>query len=342
MASQRGKADIIAVAKAARVSISTVSRAFNHPELLRPQTRVRVERAVQRLGYIRNRAAQTIHGRRSATIGLVVPTIDHAIFAEVIQAFSESVEEAGFTILTGSHHYDLRREYLLLRKLLEHRVDGVALIGLEHDDASHRLIEEQGIPAIAVWNWDAASRLSCVGARNRDAGRIAAEHLLALGHREIGLVFPGTRGNDRAADRLAGAEAALASAGLSVPDAWRLEVPYSLSHAKAACRDFLATGPRPTALLCGNDIIAHGAVYAAQSLSLAVPDRLSVMGIGDFKGSAEIEPGLSTVRIPARDIGRQAGHLMAHAIIEADDTIVRHRCELTCIPRGTTASAARA
>ena len=92
------KIDIVAVAKAAGVSISTVSRSFNHPDLVKAPTRKKIERAVQKLGYIRNRAAQVMHGRRSGTIGLIVPTIDHAIFAEVTQAFSDATDEAGFTI----------------------------------------------------------------------------------------------------------------------------------------------------------------------------------------------------------------------------------------------------
>ena len=123
------RADIVAVAREAGVSISTVSRCFNHPDLVKASTRARVEDAVRRLGYIRNRAAQAMHGRRSGVIGLIAPTVDHTIFAELIQAFSEAVDAAGFTLLIATHGYDLDREYAVLRKLLEHRVDGVALIG---------------------------------------------------------------------------------------------------------------------------------------------------------------------------------------------------------------------
>ena len=132
------KADIVAVARDANVSISTVSRTFNHPELVKPATRKKIDRAVRRLGYIRNRAAQTMHGIRSGTIGVVVPTIDHTIFAEVIQAFSDAVDEQGFTILLASHGYDLEREYGILRKFLEHRVDGVALIGFDHSETNRK------------------------------------------------------------------------------------------------------------------------------------------------------------------------------------------------------------
>lgn len=333
-----GKVDIIAVAQAAHVSPSTVSRSFNHPQLVNPATRKKIARAVERLGYIRNRAAQAMHGKRSGTIGLIVPTINHTIFSEVIQSFSDAVDQVGFTILIASHGFDLDREYAVLRKLLEHRVDGIALIGLDHREASYRLIEQQGVPVIAIWNYDAGSRISCIGAENFAAGGIAAQHLMALGHRRIGLVFPKTDENDRARGRLAGAEAALAQAGILVPAHWRSQAPYSLSQAKQATVELLGRGAPPTALLCGNDVIAQGAIYAAFRMGISVPSDLSVIGIGDFNGSAEMEPALTTVHIPARDIGRRAGEQITGAIADAQAAgIERQKCEVDLLIRQTTA-----
>ena len=331
------KADIIDVAKAARVSASTVSRSFNHPEMVNPATRKKINRAVERLGYIRNRAAQTMHGRRSGTIGLIVPTINHTIFSEMIQAFSDAIDAAGFTLLITSHGYDLDREYAMLRKLLEHRVDGVALIGLEHTPASYNLIAQQGIPAIAIWNHSDQSPMSCVGADNLEAGRMAARHLLSLGHHDIGLIFPQTSGNDRARQRLRGAADTLRDAGLTVPEHWRSEAPYSIAQAKRATLDLLERSPRPTALLCGNDVIAQGAIYAAQKAGLRVPGDISIIGIGDFKGSEDLEPALTTISIPAHDIGTLAGENFTRMITTGDAETLRLKCDLACVIRGTTA-----
>lgn len=334
---QEGKVDIVAVAKAANVSPSTVSRTFNHPDLVNPATRKKIDRAVRRLGYIRNRAAQAMHGKRSGTVGLVVPTIDHAIFAELVQSFSETLEAAGFTILMTSHGYDLEREYAVLRKLLEHRVDGVALIGLEHSEETYLLLEQQDLPAVAVWNFDAASRVSCVGAQNLMAGRMAARHLLDLGHRDIGAVFPDTQGNDRSFDRLCGAKEVLAEAGISVPADRQWTTPYSVAQAKAVCLQILAQADRPSALLCGNDVIAQGCLYAAMQMGMRVPQDMSVMGIGDFKGSKDMEPALSTVRLPARTIGAQAGGLMVRLIAGAEREITREELQPELMVRGSTA-----
>ncbi|MGB3244219.1 MAG: substrate-binding domain-containing protein [Sulfitobacter sp.] len=331
------KADIVAVAKAAQVSISTVSRSYNHPELVRSVTRKKIDAAVRRLGYIRNRAAQTMHGIRSGTIGLIVPTIDHTIFAEVVQAFSDAVDAQGFTILVASHGYDLEREYAVLRKFLEHRVDGVALIGQEHSQETYQLIASQRIPAMTIWNYDKAAPISCVGADNNCAGRAAALHVTDLGHRDIGIVFPPTQGNDRARDRLDGALSALHAMQINVPDKWWVEAPYSIADAKQAVGELLAKADRPSALICGNDVLAQGAIYAALRRGLRVPADLSVMGIGDFKGSREMEPNLTTIRLPARRIGLLAGERLAHSIVNAEPDVFRICCEIELVERDTCA-----
>lgn len=307
--------------------------------MVKATTRRKIERAVQKLGYIRNRAAQVMHGRRSGTIGLVVPTIDNAIFAEVIQSFSEGLDKRGFTVLLASHGFDLDREYAMFRKLLEHRVDGLALIGLEHSDATYQLIDQQQIPAVAIWNYNTTPRLSCVGVDNAEAGRLAARHLLSLGHRKIGMVFPDAAGNDRARDRQLGAVSELLEDGIEVPQKWRSEAPYSIADAKRACTELLGQSDRPTAMLCGNDIIAQGCLYAASFLALRVPEELSIMGIGDFKGSAEIEPSLSTIRIPAKSIGELAAEHIADAVAGLHLEVSARKCDLRVLRRQSTATA---
>lgn len=320
------KADIISVAKAAKVSASTVSRYFNHPELLKHATKRRIERAVRREGYIRNRAAQTIHGIRSGTLGVLVPTIDHTIFAEAVQAFSDAVAEEGFTILLASHGYDLQREYAILRKFLEHRVDGIALTGLDHDEAVFQLIDSQAIPTVMMWNYAQGSRYPSVGADNALAGEMIAAHVLAQGHREVACLFAPSEGNDRAKARSDAILATLAQADVAVPQTWIRTTVYSISASKRDAMDLLSRNPRPTALICGNDILATGALYAAAALGLSVPEDISIVGIGDFKGSSEIEPALTTVRLPARRIGREAGLTLAAAIKEPDQQVQGIAC----------------
>ncbi|MEX3015491.1 LacI family DNA-binding transcriptional regulator [Gymnodinialimonas hymeniacidonis] len=323
------KVDIFSVAKAAKVSASTVSRFFNHPELLKPATRKRIDAAIRRTGYIRNRAAQTIHGIRSGTIGVLIPTLDHAIFAEVVQAFSDSVAEKGFTILLASHGYDQQKEYEILRKFLEHRVDGVVLTGLDHDDAVFQLIDQQAVPCVLMWNYSPKSRYPSIGADNELAGQLIAEHVLSLGHRRIACMFPPTDGNDRAQARRNVILDALSEAGVDLPPDWSLTTVYSISASKRDTEKLLSRTDIPTALICGNDILATGALYGAKAAGFSVPDDVSIVGIGDFKGSAEIEPPLTTVRLPAKRIGEEAASALVSAIV---DRVPAMQGSLHCAP----------
>ncbi len=312
------KADIIDVARVAKVSPSTVSRSFNHPDLVKVATRKKIDAAVRKLGYIRNRAAQTIHGIRSGTVGLIVPTINHTIFGELIQSFSEEIEELGFTILLASHGYSLKREYALTRKMLEHRVDGIALIGMDHSEDTYELLTQQNTPAILLWNYSQDAPLPTLGSDNYQAGYIIGEHIANLGHRDIAGVFPPLSGNDRASQRFDGVSDALEKHGCSIPERWRLETPYSVATAKQAVEELVASGDRPSAIICGNDVLAWGTLHALVKHNVQVPNQITVTGIGDFSGSKDFEPSLTTVRIPARAIGAKAAETIA-SIITADN-----------------------
>lgn len=305
--------------------------------MVNPATRKKVDSAVRRLGYIRNRAAQTIHGIRSGTLGLVVPTIDQAIFSEVIQAFTETTDAEGFTILVGTHGYDLGREYALVRKLLEHRVDGLALVGLDHSDETYGLIERQEIPATLLWNYAAKTRLPCVGADNVAAGRTIARHLVGLGHRDIALLFPPVKDNDRASDRFVGVQEVLAEAGIGVPEHWVLESFYSITEAKRLAVDLFASARKPTAMICGNDVLAWGALNAARAQGLDVPGDIAIAGIGDFKGSKDLEPALTTVRVPARQIGHAAAMQIVTAITQPEFALENQNIAVELMARATTA-----
>lgn len=338
MKKQSYNIDISTVAKAAGVSAATVSRTMNHPDLVNPTTLKKVERAIRKTGYIRNRAAQTMHGRRSATLGLVVPTVNYSIFAEMVQSFSDAASELGFTLLLATHGYDLDIEYRVLRKLLEHRVDGIALIGLDHSADTYRLLASHDVPVVAAWSYCDDAPISCIGADNREAGRLAADHLLALGHRRIGFIFPPTGDNDRARGRLQAVKTAIENAGIVIPDSWMAQSLYSIANSKNACLDLLSRDEALTGVICGNDIIAQGAISAAMQLGLHIPKDLSIIGIGDFAGSADLYPALSTVQIPAHEIGAQAAQYLVDQVADPDERrIIRCKMDVALQLRATTA-----
>ncbi|MEM8973932.1 MAG: LacI family DNA-binding transcriptional regulator [Pseudomonadota bacterium] len=333
------QAGILDVAAQAGVSPATVSRFFNHPDLVRYETRNRILACATELGYVRNRAAGSLNRGRTATVGLVVPTVDNAIFAELIQEFSSSLMQHHYSLLISSHGYDLVHEVDLVRTLLEHQVDGVVLVGAEHDSETFHLLDVNNMPALTVWNWSRKPRVPSIGIDNRELGRLAARHLLDLGHSDIAFLFPAGSHNDRAADRRDGARAELSKSGGSAMLKRDVECPYDIDIAKQCVRDLLREASPPTAILAGNDIIAQAAMYAALSVGAQVPKDLSVIGIGDFHGSAALEPGLTTIRIPAAEIAVSAAETIVEMIDDgfADgDRSQRMAPEL--MVRGSTAS----
>jgi len=303
--SRKGAPGIIEVAKRAGVSPATVSRFYNDPEIVKIPTRKRIEQAASELGYIRDRMAGTMHHGFSGTFGLIVPTIDNAIFAEMIEAFAARLQENDRTMLIAAHGYELAMETAIVRSLLERRIDGIALVGFDHESVPFNMLAQRDVPVISIWNYHADSKIPCVGADNREAGRLVSAHILDLGHKDIAFVFPETGSNDRARDRLKGALELARQRLLHVPEHRLLTCSYDIGAAKTLAIRILKENP-PTAFVCCNDIIAHGVIYACQSLGLRVPDEVSIVGIGDFGGSEHLEPGLTTVRLPAKRIGRQA------------------------------------
>ena len=309
--SRKGAHGIVDVAIRAGVSAATVSRFYNHPDVVSTPTRNRIEKAAADLGYIRNRLAGSLHNQFSGTIGLIVPTIDNAIFAEFIEAFANRLRVLDRTTLIASHGYDLSLEVQIVRSLLERRIDGVVLVGFDHDPIAMSMLADRNVSIVSVWNYKKNAKISSIGASNVQAAELITGHIIDLGHRDICFMFPDTKFNDRARDRKNATLRVMEDAGLNVPENRLWNCPYDIGEAKKLAQEILSENP-PTAIVCGNDVIAHGVIYAAQSLGLRLPEDLSVGSIGDFRGSGDIEPGLTTVRLPARQIGRIA----ADTIIE--------------------------
>lgn len=307
--SRKGAPGIIEVAERAGVSPATVSRFYNSPDMVKGPTRLRIERAAQELGYIRDRMAGALHNRFTGTIGIIVPTIDNAIFAELIQAFAARLATHDRTMLIASHDFDLSKEVSIMRSLLERRIDGVALIGLDHNPVALEMLKTRNVPVVTIWNYRADSEFSCIGADNFEGARKVATYLRERSHRDVALVFPPTESNDRAKDRFLGALDGLGITEDALPKNRNIVSLYDIGAAKQAVVELLQND-RPSAIICGNDIIAQGALFACQGLGLKVPDDISIIGIGDFRGSAHMEPSLTTLRLPARRIGEMTADLL--------------------------------
>jgi len=304
---ERNNATVRDVARVARVSTATVSRVMSQPGIVRPQTRKRIERAMARLNYVSDGLARALSTRRTRTIGAVIPTLDNAIYSVSTHSLQKTLEQAGYTLLLACHEFDLAAEARMVRAFAERGVDGLVLVGTMHAPATRKLLATLGIPAVFTWALDKARHNASVGFDNQAAGRLIAAHLLELGHRRIGVVSGRLEGNDRAIDRLDGVRAELARAGVALPAANVEEAPYALQAGREALMALMGRA-KLTAVICGNDVLAIGAIQCAQRLGLRVPQDLSITGLDDMEIASIVTPALTTVRFPIAEVGTQAAH----------------------------------
>jgi LacI family transcriptional regulator, galactose operon repressor len=324
------------VAKRAGVSTATVSRVINGTAVVSEDMRRRVEQACATLGYIPNGAARALSTRRTRTIGAVVPTIENDGFARTVFALQRSLQQAGRTLLLANSDYDPAIELEAVMRLLSQGIDGLVLIGGEHDKLLRKHLERKHVPVIEAWTlgYPAVS----VGFDNARAASVLADHLLDLGHRRIAVVAGRLEHNDRAAARVLGMRESLRRRGLQLQSEWTTAQPYRVGEGRRAARQLLAVErDRPTAILCGNDQLAFGVLAEARAMGIVVPRDLSVTGFGDSDYAEFLDPPLTTMRVPAEEIGRRAAAYLLSRIngepAEQSGTI-----EVELVIRATTAA----
>jgi LacI family transcriptional regulator len=336
--SSRKTAKLADVARAAQVSSATVSRALSLPHKVKPATAARINQAVETLGYVAHGAARALASRRTRTMGAIIPTLDNAIFANTVHALQKALDEAGYMLLIASHEFDAVVEARLTRTLVERGVDGLVLLGTTHDPGLLQMLETHQIPYVLTWALDTSGRHPCVGFDNRAAGVHIARHLLELGHREVAMVSGVTAGNERARERLEGVRAALAGHGLSLSPQRLLEKPYTLSAGRDGLREVLdAGGVQPTAVICGNDVLAIGALAECHERGLRVPGQISITGFDDMEIAAMITPALTTVHFPAAELGALAAQQLL-ARLAGQPVALRTELPVELVVRESTAT----
>jgi len=323
------------VARKAGVAPSTVSRALNKPGRASAETVAQVRAAAGELGYIPYRAAGSLVSKRFKTIGAIVPTIDNAIFAQALHALQRQLNSHGYSLLLASTHYDPEGEVSALQSLIEHGVDAIVMVGEAHHPGVTHLLERKQVPFVNTWVYNPDSPNACIGFDNRAAMKRMANYLLDLGHRDFAMISGITQHNDRASQRVAGLRDALEARGLELQQNRIVEQPYTIAAGRMALRTLLAQRDPPTAVVCGNDILAFGAIYECAAMKVRVPQSLSISGFDDFELSSHIVPSLTTIRVPAIEIGvSAANYLVAHL---SDKSPLNHiELEAELIVRGST------
>jgi LacI family transcriptional regulator len=322
---QLAKARLSDVAKVAGVSPATVSRVINSPEKVSAELRERVGTAVEKLHYVPDGAARALASRQSRTIGAVVPTLDIAIFAAGVTALQARLGEVGYTLLVANAEYDPKKEAQEVRALIERGVDGLVLVGGSHAPDVYKLLQNRRIPYVNTYHYGSDKKHPCIGVDNRLAAGRVVDYLYDLGHREFAVITSPVKHNDRITARRDGFVERLAAHGVKPPARRILEVPYSMADGRIALRSLVEGRGRITAVICTNDAQAIGALFECRTLGIAVPQTLSVTGFDDLDLAMHVDPALTTVHVPASELGQRAADLV---LAQISQTEVPNRVEL--------------
>jgi LacI family gluconate utilization system Gnt-I transcriptional repressor len=307
---------MVDVAEAAGVSAQTVSRALRTPDSVTPETRKRVEEAIRKTKYVQNLAASHLASNRSMSVAAIVPTISASVFAETIQGLSGALLPHGYQIFLGATEYQMEREEALVRAFLGRRPDGFFVIGTGHTRAAAGLLKRAGVPVVESWEWTEKPIDLLVGFSNRAAIRVVVEHLVARGRRR--LVFSGVmrRGDPRAIQRREGfVEAVTAHFPAEKPRLALIDAaPLAIRTGADALQLARSTYPDLDAVVFSSDLLAAGALLACGRQGIRVPDDLAITGFGDFEIASELSPALTTIAVPTRRIGSEAGRLLLQSM----------------------------
>ncbi|GAB5471606.1 MAG: ribose operon transcriptional repressor RbsR [Rhodospirillales bacterium] len=294
------------MARAAGVSVTTVSHVFNQTRPVAEETQRRVRATIEQLGYQPSVLARALRGEKTGSIGMLVTSSTNPVFAEVIKGVEQRCFERGYSLILCNTGDDRERLNRHLKTLLQKRIDGLVVMTTNADlRFFDDLREHRGLMMVAIDAED-LEEVPVVKDDSTRGGALAADYLLGRGFRKLAAIA-GPAAHPRAEQRLQGFVQALREAGQDEAALFIVRSDMTLADGAAAMRRLLHQAERrPDAVFCMNDLSAIGALHAAREAGLAVPDDISLIGYDDIEMAAYCAPPLTTVRQPTLDIGRTA------------------------------------
>ena len=305
------------VAKAAKVSVTTVSHVLNGTRKVHPDTENLVRTAIQEVGYIQNSLARSLAMSASNTIGVAIPTFSNHYFSEVVRSIENECMKNGLMMLFSDTHDDPDQELKIVQAFHQRRVDGVVLAPADDGRLeSLAYLRDNKIPTVLVDHL-LSQGFDQVGVKNKAATQDLTAHLISHGHRRIGFVS-GAAWNSTSAERLDGYQAALEAAGTPF-DAELVRCGESaIEPARVATRQLLALATRPTAIMTSNNLMTIGAMRALREAGIDVPQEMAFVGFDDFDWADLFNPRLTVMAQPLEEIGAKALNILIKRIKNPD------------------------
>ncbi len=337
MAPKRKRVTSRDVARLAGVSRTTVSLVLNNVPNARisPETRRRVLEAARQLNYHPHAAARSLVSRRAMTLGLILCQTPEQVFADpflpqVLLGINSVAQEHGYRILLETVAHPDDNGYASLA--LEKRTDGIILSGPRSDDHALRALHEEGFPIVLLGQLRDTD-IPFVDVDNVQAAHMAVEHLIELGHTRIGIITNGPLHYTASADRLEGYRRALAAHGIPVDERLITTGAFREESGREAMERLLDLPEPPTAVFAASDAIALGAMVAIRRRGLRIPDDIALVGFDDIPLAAYVNPPLTTVRLPAYELGREAARLLINIVEVRTPESTRILLETTLVVR---------
>lgn len=307
------------VARAAGVSVMTVSRAFRQDASVGAATRAAIHAQADRLGYVIDSTAANLRSQRSNFVAVTIPSLDNANFAATVQALTEPLQAAGYQVLLGHTHYDIDREEDLIATFLRRRPEAIVVTGGRHTDRARSLLAGAGVPVVETWDQPRDPIGHVVGFSNKAAAGLMVDHLVAQGRRRIAFLGGDAAADSRGQDRRAGFAAAMARHGLPAHRVVDLGAPHKPMRAGAAgMATLLVQFPDSDAVICVSDLQGFGALSECQRRGIAVPEKIALAGFGAYDISEVCVPTLTTIDPAPVEIGTQTAALVLALMAKED------------------------
>jgi DNA-binding LacI/PurR family transcriptional regulator len=323
------------IAKLAKVSHSTVSRALQNSPLVNAITAEKIRQIAHESGYRASAVARGLVMRRTHTIGLVVTTVADPFASEVVSGIEQAANDHGYAVFLAESNAEPEREKKVVQSFAERRVDGIVVTSSRVGALYLPLLSEMMVPIVLVNNQHPGAFVHSVMIGNLEGSRAAAEHLVGLGHSRI--AYLGDQfGYQSDTERFAGYRAALEKAGIPFLPELVVHGDGKPEAAMRAMEKLLALAGPPTAVCCYNDMSALGAMKSIRLKGLSVPEDISVVGFDDLFLASYTEPRLTTVRQPMRRMGQLAMESLFR-LMSGEESEIRIRVDAELIVRESTA-----
>lgn len=301
------------VAKLAKVSEMTASRALRGVENVAAATRKKVEEAATAIGYVPNKLAGNLASRTSNLVGVIVPSLSSFVFPEVLNGISAKLEGSGLQPVTGVTDYDLEKEEAVIRQMLSWRPRGLIIAGLEHTRGARKILQKSNIPIIEIMDVDGQPIQYCVGISHIQAGRAMARKLAGCGYRKIAFIGTKMPKDFRAQKRLDGFKTGLSEAGLALCAQQLYTGGSSIENGRSLTARLLQEHPEVDCIYYSSDVMSVGGLMHCLAEGISVPDDLALAGFNNLEILNGLPRKLATTDAHRYAIGEQAaGLILAH------------------------------